>query len=108
MPPGLRDERLQTDEPETPKLLQGELKASDLSFHGEGGETILDGLSFAINLPCHIAVVGPAGSGKEELTLLLAGLLEPTGGRVSIDGVDLSSLPEAVLGRRSAMSATRR
>ena len=75
-------------------------RSADLSFLGEGGETILDGLSFTLELPSHIAIIGPAGSGKEELTLLLAGLLEPTGGRMSIDGVDLASLPEAVLGRR--------
>ena len=100
VPPGLRDERLQTDEPKDVTPLQGELRATGISLHGEGGETILDGLSFTLTLPTHLAIVGPAGSGKEELTLLLAGLLEPTAGRVTIGGVDLHNLPEAVLGRR--------
>ncbi|MFZ1430707.1 MAG: ABC transporter transmembrane domain-containing protein [Geminicoccaceae bacterium] len=100
LPPGLRDERLLTDELEHPPALRGDLKASDVSLHGDGGEAILDGLSFNVTLPSRIAIIGPAGSGKEELTLVLAGLLEPSGGRVSIDGTDLYSLPESVLGRR--------
>ncbi len=100
LPAGLRDERLQTDEPDPLPQLRDELKASGVSLHGESGETILDTLSFSIDLPSHIAVIGPAGSGKEELTLLLAGLLEPTSGRVTIGGLDLCALPEAVLGRR--------
>ena len=63
--------------------LQGELGPPTCRCIGEGGETILDGLSFPLKLPSHIAIIGPAGSGKEELTLVLAGLLEPTGGRVT-------------------------
>ena len=53
-----------------------------------------------VDLPSHIAIVGPAGSGKEELTLVLAGLLEPMRGRVLISDLDLHRLPEAVPGRR--------
>ena len=58
---------------------------------GEGGEHLLDGLTFSFKLPSHIAIVGPAGSGKEELTLVLAGLVEPSTGRVTIDDKDLHS-----------------
>lgn len=100
MPPGLKDERLQTEDPEEIPALSGELQASGVTLLDEGGEPLLEGVSFACTLPSHIALIGPAGSGKEELTLLLAGLIEPSAGRITIGGLELHTLPEAVLGRR--------
>ena len=43
---------------------------------------------------------GQSGSGKNELALLLARLMRPTGGRITIGGHDLGELPLAVIGRR--------
>ncbi|MEK0085166.1 ABC transporter transmembrane domain-containing protein [Benzoatithermus flavus] len=100
MPPGLKDERLQTEEPEVIPSLTGELRASGVTLHDETGEILLENVSFVCQLPSHIALLGPAGSGKEEVTLLLAGLVEPTAGRITVGGMELHTLPEAVLGRR--------
>ena len=47
-----------------------------------------------------IAVIGQGGSGKSELALLLARLIQPTSGRITIGGIDIASLPFAVIGRR--------
>ena len=99
-PPGLKDERAQTEEPEPIPPLSGELRASNVTVLGDGGEHLLDGVSFRIDLPSHVAIIGPAGSGKEELSLLLAGLVEPTSGRITVGALDLAAQPEAVLGRR--------
>jgi putative ABC transport system ATP-binding protein len=99
-PPDLRDERAQTEEPNPIPSLAGELRASNVSLLGEGGEHVLEGVSFRIDLPSHVAVTGPAGSGKEELTLLLAGLIEPSAGRVTVGDLDLAAQPESVIGRR--------
>ena len=100
VPPGLKDERAQIDEPDPLPALDGELRANNLSLHGEGGEHLLDAITFRFELPCHVAIIGPAGSGKEELTLAMAGLIAASSGRVSIGELDLSAQPEAVLGRR--------
>ena len=45
------------------------------------------------------AIMGPSGSGKSTLMHILAGLDEPTSGRVSIDGVEITRLKEKKLTR---------
>jgi len=55
-------------------------------------ETILDGLSLRVRQGERVAVIGQSGSGKSTLISLLTGLYEPAGGRVLLDGVDVSTL----------------
>ena len=43
------------------------------------------------------AIMGPSGSGKSTLMHILAGLDQPTDGRVSIDGVEITRLKEKKL-----------
>jgi len=47
-----------------------------------------------------IAIMGPSGCGKTTLLHLLGGLLQPTGGKVLIDGIDISGLAD---GERTAV-----
>ena len=101
-PPGVRDEALQSAEPEEDVRLAGDLQVINLTLSYEDGDTVLDGVTFRTHLPTRLAVVGPVGSGKSELAQVLAGLLEPGTGRVLIDGRDLGRLPESVTGRRMA------
>ena len=42
-----------------------------------------------------IAIMGPSGCGKTTLLHLLGGLLQPTGGKILIDGIDISGLADA-------------
>lgn len=99
-PPGMMAEEKQLAEPETIPSLKGELQANNLSLQDDDQVSIVSGVTARFKLDEHVAVVGSAGSGKEELLLLLARLVEPTGGRVSVEGADLGPLPEAVIGRR--------
>lgn len=50
---------------------------------------VLSRVSFTIEPGQLVALVGPSGSGKTTLTGLIARLYDPTGGRVSVNGVDL-------------------
>lgn len=67
---------------------------------------ILRGVSFALGRGEVLGIVGGSGSGKTTLGRCLLRLLEPTGGRVVFDGVDVTHLPEPALGpfrRRAGM-----
>ncbi|MDH2918584.1 MAG: ATP-binding cassette domain-containing protein [Sideroxydans sp.] len=55
---------------------------------------ILHEVSFSLDAGDSLAIVGSSGSGKSTLLGLLAGLDEPTAGRVLLNGVDLFGLDE--------------
>jgi putative ABC transport system ATP-binding protein len=77
-------------------------------FHAGDDETLaLRGVSLDVEACEVVAVTGPSGSGKSTLLACLAGLDEPDGGLVRIDGERLSRRSEeeraAVRGRRIGM-----
>lgn len=50
--------------------------------------TLVQDISFTINRGEFVSVVGPSGSGKSSLMYLIGLLDQPTGGKITIDGVD--------------------
>jgi putative ABC transport system ATP-binding protein len=55
---------------------------------------VLRAIDLRVPAESFVSVVGPSGSGKTTLLGLLAGLDEPSAGRVLLDGQDLSALTE--------------
>ena len=55
---------------------------------------VLTSIDLEVEAESFVAVVGPSGSGKTTLLGLLAGLDEPTRGRVYLDGEDIFALTE--------------
>ena len=53
---------------------------------------MLDGVNLVIDPGEHLALVGESGSGKSTLLAVLLGFIEPQGGTIAVDGVDLSHL----------------
>jgi putative ABC transport system ATP-binding protein len=83
------------------------LEANDLYrfYHAGEDETLaLRGVSLSVASGESVAVVGPSGSGKSTLLACLAGLDEPDGGFVTIDGERITRRPEFV---RAAIRATK-
>ena len=64
---------------------------------GDHSLTVLNNLSFSVERGISCAIVGPSGSGKTTLLGLCAGLDNPSGGSVSLNNTEISSLSESEL-----------
>jgi ATP-binding cassette subfamily B protein IrtB len=60
-----------------------------------GAHTVLDGFDLVLEPGTTTAIVGPSGAGKSTILNLVAGLVEPDAGRVTVDGVDVAALDPA-------------
>ncbi|KFY97582.1 hypothetical protein V500_01998 [Pseudogymnoascus sp. VKM F-4518 (FW-2643)] len=69
------------------------------SLHA-GGDIILRDISISIKAGEKIGICGRTGSGKSSLILAILRLLSICSGRITIDGVDISSIPRAVVRSR--------
>lgn len=65
-----------------------------------GGEPVLQDVDLVLEPHTKVAIVGETGSGKSTLAKLLTRLMDPTHGRVLLDGVDLREIAFASLRRR--------
>lgn len=64
--------------------------------YGKGKNTVaaLKDINIQINPGEYVAVVGPSGCGKSTLLHVMAGLEQPTNGRILLDGVDVTLISE--------------
>ncbi|MEK6234340.1 MAG: ABC transporter ATP-binding protein/permease [Planctomycetales bacterium] len=79
-------------DPEHPRRLgrhQRDLVLEDVSFSYDGTTPVLQGINLKIPFGETIALVGPNGCGKSTLLKLIARFVDPTSGRVLLDGTDL-------------------
>ncbi|MER7050349.1 ABC transporter ATP-binding protein [Streptomyces jumonjinensis] len=91
-------------EPERPVRLdriRGEIRFEgvDFAYDAEQARRTLDGVDLTVPAGGSLAVVGATGSGKSTLSYLVPRLYDVTGGRVTIDGVDVRDLDFDTLAR---------
>ncbi|TKV62121.1 ABC transporter ATP-binding protein [Nakamurella flava] len=87
---------VEIDEPTSPSPLPhgpGQLRFDGVTFSYPGTDaTTLADIDLTVPAGQHVAVVGSTGSGKTTLGYLAARLYDPTGGTVTLDGIDLREL----------------
>ncbi|WP_018348386.1 ABC transporter ATP-binding protein [Longispora albida] len=84
-----------------PQAVKGRVSFEAISFRYEPDSPLIDGLSLEAQPGQTVAIVGPTGAGKTTLVNLLMRFYELTGGRITLDGVDIASLSRQQL--RSAV-----
>ena len=78
----------------------GSLRFEKVSYGYDGKHDVLNDIDFEILNGEFVGIVGESGSGKTTLVDLMLGLLDPTGGRVVVDDLDLSDLQRVAWRRR--------
>ncbi|HTO69994.1 MAG TPA: ABC transporter ATP-binding protein [Myxococcota bacterium] len=73
------------------------LRFEDVAFEHAAGAATLSGVSFEAKLGELTAIVGPAGAGKTTLVQHVPRFLQPSAGRVLVDGVDVACVTRASL-----------
>ena len=77
-----------------------DLRDARLSLKGNAGTVeILRGISLSVEAGTSLALIGPSGSGKSSLLMLMAGLERASAGVVTALGQDLSGMDEDALAR---------
>lgn len=88
------------DDPVRLDRIKGEVRFEGVSFrYDDKGGPVLDGIDIDVPAGGSLAVVGPTGAGKSTLGYLVPRLYDVTGGRVTLDGVDVRDLDFDTLAR---------
>jgi ABC-type multidrug transport system fused ATPase/permease subunit len=99
-----REPRL-TAPPGAPPLPPGDgrVELHDVCFEYEGAEPVLRDIDLTVEAGQTVALVGPTGSGKTTLVMLIPRLYDVTRGAVLVDGTDVRSVDPASLRREVAV-----
>ena len=93
-------------EPAHPKLPAASAPRGELAFHNvsfqypDAREDVIGGVDFTVHAGETLGIIGSTGSGKSTLVQLIPRLYDVTGGKVTLDGVDVRDMPLAELRRR--------
>ncbi|WP_345893857.1 ABC transporter ATP-binding protein [Nocardioides sp. TF02-7] len=81
----------------------GEVRFEHVSFSYDPAKPLIEDLSLVAEPGQMVAIVGPTGAGKTTLVNLVMRFYELDGGRITLDGVDITAMPRAQLRSRLGM-----
>lgn len=82
---------------------RGEVVFDHVSFSYDRSKPLIEDLSLVVHPGQTVAIVGPTGAGKTTLVNLIMRFYEVNAGRITLDGVDIATMPRARLRERIGM-----
>lgn len=83
--------------------VEGKIVFEDVAFSYDPSKPLIEHLNLTVEPGQRIAIVGPTGSGKTTLINLLMRFYDTTHGKITIDGVDIRSIPRTNLREKFGM-----
>ncbi|WP_067503862.1 ABC transporter ATP-binding protein [Actinoplanes sp. TFC3] len=83
--------------------IQGRVAFEHVSFRYVPDQPLIEDLSFTVEPGQTVAIVGPTGAGKTTLVNLLMRFYEVSSGRITLDGLDIATMPRAELREHMGM-----
>ncbi|WP_405629692.1 ABC transporter ATP-binding protein/permease [Streptomyces sp. NBC_00016] len=77
---------------ERPAELRGRVALERVSFRYDPEKPLIEDLSLTVEPGHTVAIVGPTGAGKTTLVNLLMRFYDVSGGRITLDGVDIAKM----------------
>ncbi|GAA3171115.1 ABC transporter ATP-binding protein [Nonomuraea roseoviolacea] len=78
--------------PARPERARGRVAFENVSFRYAPDRPLIENLSLTVEPGQTVAIVGPTGAGKTTLVNLIMRFYEVTGGRITLDGVDIAEM----------------
>jgi ATP-binding cassette subfamily B multidrug efflux pump len=86
-----------------PPAGRGEVRFEHVAFSYDPAEPLIEDLSLVASPGQTVAIVGPTGAGKTTLVNLVMRFYELDGGRITLDGTDITAMPRSALRGRIGM-----